>query len=220
MDRPAPSLVIAEDGARGYIEANPEPTGDADTRVLIRFENGRQALLPREALRLQNDGSYALSCALADLEQAHNRSDVATETVLTLPVMVEELLVGKRKVETGAARVTKTIHERQEVVDEPLMQEIVAIERVPINRVLEGDPPPIRYEGDTMVIPLLEEVMVVEKRVMIKEELHISRRQSTVRKPQTVTLRSEEVDVRRVESAPQADNTVEGSRMQSPLNEG
>ncbi len=90
------------------------------------------------------------------------------------------------------------------------MREEVAIERVPIQRLLEGPPPAIRYEGDTMIIPLLEEVMVVEKRMMIKEELHIRRQQTTVHEPQRVTLRSEEVTIERVDPANPQDNRSAG----------
>lgn len=36
--------------------------------------------------------------------------------------------------------------------------------------------PEIRTEGDVTIVPVLEEVLVVEKRLVLKEELHIRRR--------------------------------------------
>jgi len=113
-------------------------------------------------------------------------------------------------VETGRARITKHVEEREEVVDEPLLREDVEIRHVPINHLWEGAPPPPRYEADTLVIPLLEEVLVVEKRLMLKEELHIRRVQNTIHAPQTVVLRSESATVTRVEPAaePNASNTT------------
>jgi len=78
------------------------------------------------------------------------------------------------------------------------LKQEVAIEHVPINKLWDGPPPPARYEGETLILPLLEEVMVVEKRLMLKEELHVSRVQRTAHEPQTVVLRSEEVTVERV----------------------
>jgi uncharacterized protein (TIGR02271 family) len=121
------------------------------------------------------------------------------ETALIVPVLQEDLIVEKRRVETGRTRITKHVHEHEEVIDEPVLREDVAIEHVPINKIWEGPAPAPRYEGDTLVIPLLEEVLVVEKRLMLKEELRISRIQKTVREPQTVVWRSEEVTVDRVE---------------------
>jgi hypothetical protein len=55
------------------------------------------------------------------------------EPVAVLPVVDEELRVGKRVVETGRVRVTKRVHEREELVDEPLVREEYDVERVPVN---------------------------------------------------------------------------------------
>jgi stress response protein YsnF len=77
------------------------------------------------------------------------------------------------------------------------MREEVQVKRVPINRVVEA-PVPVRHVGNTMIISLLEEVLVVEKRLMLKEELHITKGEIETYKPQRVTLRNEEAVVERV----------------------
>jgi uncharacterized protein (TIGR02271 family) len=195
---------------RDSLDAGSQRAGLTDEPVLVRLADGRQVAVPRDRLVRQQDGSYALSLPASEVETAQAGAREAPETVLTLPVLAEELQVQKRQVETGRTRITKTIREREEIVDEPLMREEVAIERVPIQRLLEGPPPAIRYEGDTMIIPLLEEVMVVEKRIMIKEELHVRRQQTTVHEPQHVTLRSEEVAIERVDPANPQDNRSAG----------
>lgn len=123
--------------------------------------------------------------------------EVTTEQKIIVPVVAEELVVAKRVRETGKVRVTTRVTERQEVVDEPLEQEDVLVERVPVNRVVEG-PVEIRQEGDTMIVPILEEVLVIEKRLMLKEEVRITRRRAVTHTPQTVTLRREEVEVERL----------------------
>ena len=76
-------------------------------------------------------------------------------------------------------------------MDEPLLRESVQVERVPINRLV-AEAPASRQEGDTLVVPILEEVLVVEKRLMLMEEVRITRTRTEVHEPQTVTLRSEE----------------------------
>jgi uncharacterized protein (TIGR02271 family) len=88
----------------------------------------------------------------------------------------------------------------EEVVDEPLLREEVEVERVSVNRVVE-EPSGIRYEGDRTIIPLYEEVLVVEKRLMLTEELHVTKRQVETRDPQRVSLRREEAVVERKEES-------------------
>ena len=134
------------------------------------------------------------------MEQNDNSTAVLNGGVetITIPVVEEFLQVERRIVETGGARIVKIIRERTEIVDEPLMAEEVTVERVPVNRPVDGAVA-IRYVGDTMIVPLLEEVIVTEKRLILKEELHITRRQTTTRKPQEVILRTEEAVVERME---------------------
>jgi uncharacterized protein (TIGR02271 family) len=117
---------------------------------------------------------------------------------LVVPVLEEQLQVHKREVVTGKVRVTKVVQEREEVVDEPLLSEDVEVKRVPIDRWVDN-PVSIRQEGDTLIIPLLEEVLVVEKRLRVKEEIHVTRRRSESHRPERVVLRSEEATVDRLE---------------------
>lgn len=116
---------------------------------------------------------------------------------MVVPVLVEELEVQKRLVETGKVRITKVVHERETLVDEPLFQDTVAITRVPMQRVVDG-PVPVREENGTTIISLVEEVLVVEKRLMLREEIHIRTQRLETHQPQRITLRSEEVHVERV----------------------
>jgi stress response protein YsnF len=69
---------------------------------------------------------------------------------------------------------------------------------VPVNRVVEG-PIPVRYEGDTMVVSVLEEVLVVGTRLLLKEEVHITTRRTETHRPVPVTRRREDVAVERVD---------------------
>jgi len=109
-----------------------------------------------------------------------------------IPLLAEEVEVEKHVRETGRVRVHKTVQQHKEMVDEPLVQETVEIERVPINRVIER-PIPTRQEGDTTIISVTKEVLVVEKRLMFTEEVRITRRRSEFHDPQRVDLQSEEI---------------------------
>lgn len=117
----------------------------------------------------------------------------------TVPVVQEELHVGRRRVETGkGVRVTKTVDEQDAVVDEPLVREEVHVERVAVNRPVDG-PQEAYYDGDTLVVPVVEEVLVTEKRLVLKEEIRITRSASEYRDPQHVTLKREHAQVERLE---------------------
>ncbi|RJF99848.1 DUF2382 domain-containing protein [Noviherbaspirillum saxi] len=118
---------------------------------------------------------------------------------MTFPVMEEELHVEKRTVDTGrGVRIHKSVSQREQIIDQPLRQDELVIEHVAIGRVVADETPPqMRYEGDTLVVPVLEEVLVVQKQLMLKEEVHIRRQQRSVTQPQSVTLRSEQVSVER-----------------------
>ncbi|MBC6606555.1 YsnF/AvaK domain-containing protein [Hymenobacter sp. BT188] len=115
--------------------------------------------------------------------------------------MEEQLQIGKDVVETGRIRVSKTVHEEQQVVDVPIIQEEVNVKRVAINQYV-ATPPAVRYEGDTMIMPILREVLVVEKRLLLVEEVRITKHQTETRAPQQVTLRKEEIYLQRVAPNP------------------
>jgi stress response protein YsnF len=92
------------------------------------------------------------------------------------------------------------VRERETLVDEPLLHDKVAITRVPIQRVVDG-PVPVREEDGTTIISVVEEVLVVEKRWMLREEIHIRKQRVETHQPQRITLRSEEVQVERIPHA-------------------
>jgi uncharacterized protein (TIGR02271 family) len=118
---------------------------------------------------------------------------------LTVPVLQEQVELGKRSVDTGrGVRIHKTVSEQAVPLDEALSREDVEVARVPVGRlVADGEQPGPHYEGDTLVVPVLEEVLVVERRVRIREELRITRSRREERHEETVVLRSEQVQVER-----------------------
>jgi uncharacterized protein (TIGR02271 family) len=149
-----------------------------------------------------NDGERSLSLA-ADAEQPSNGS--LDDHKLTL--LAEELSVGKESVETGRLRVSKQTHTREVAVDESLRRESAEIETIPIGRRI-FEMPSVRHEGETIVVPIVEEILHTERRLILKEEVRITRRKTTEQIHDRVTLRYQEAVVTRVQSASEAvDNT-------------
>jgi uncharacterized protein (TIGR02271 family) len=196
MNPPTAVTVTDPQGVHGTIDTAAWPLDGSRAAVLVQLESGRQVLVPLQMLIRQEEGRYSVPVALADLERRAGADP--REPPPVLPVIQETLAVDTRPVETGRIRIRKIVHEREELVDPPLLREEVIIERVPINRVVEG-PLPVRYEGDTMIVSLLEEVLVVGTRLLLKEEVHITTRQTTTHQPVPVTLRREDVTIERVD---------------------
>lgn len=121
------------------------------------------------------------------------------QELIRVPVIQEEAWVEKRIVDTGrGVRIHKTVAEHPCQIDERLLRDEVEVKHVPVDRIVPLDQAPAtRYEGDTLVVPVLEEVLVVERRLRIKEELHITRTRREERHVDTVMLKSEQVGVER-----------------------
>lgn len=193
----ASKVVQDKDGIRGTIlSAAPHSSSDA-ARVVVQLESGQKVLIPGDALVPQPDGGYYLPLRLTELENADRGSHSTPGEPLVIPVIVEELEIQKRVVETGKIRITKVVHEQEALVDEPSWHDEVTVTRVPVQRVVDG-PIPVRHEDDTMIISIMEEVLVVEKRLLLKEELHIRKQRVETHQPQHITLRSEEARIERL----------------------
>src|SRR5215207_2905715 len=97
-----------------------------------------------------------------------------TANTTTIPVSEEQVNVTTHWTDTGRIRIMKSVHEVPQQIEAMLGEENVDIQRVPMDRLVD-QPPAARYEGDTLVVPVMEEVLVVEKRFRIKEELRITK---------------------------------------------
>ena len=118
----------------------------------------------------------------------------ASETVV--PLYVEEASITKKRVETGRVKVTASTHSREQVIEEALNRERVEVDRKPIGKQVDTAPQ-TREEDGVTIIPVVEEEIVVERRLILKEELHIRKIRETDKFEDTVQLRRQEVTVTR-----------------------
>ena len=193
MNTPAILLVTDRDGVRGFIDVSVEAWTPDRPDTLISLSDGGSVRVPTSLLTQLDDVNYFLSCSISDLQP---EVAVTSEVVATVPVVEETLEVHKEVHETGTVRVNKTVHVRNEHVEVPLVSQDFEITRVRIDRVVEGVVP-VRQEGDTTIYPVLEEVLVVEKRLMLREELHFRVRRTQRVEVHDIALRSEEVTTER-----------------------
>lgn len=136
-----------------------------------------------------------------------NSPEQTEDGKIVLPVVREELHVGIEQVDTGrGVRIHKTVTEAPYHIDETLLRDAVEVKRVPVDRIVAlADAPSARQEGDTLIVPVLEEILVVEKRLRIKEEVHITRTARQEAYADTIVLRTENVSVERFGGEPGSD---------------
>lgn len=118
-----------------------------------------------------------------------------------LPLVEEVLRLGKRRVETGRVRISVSTTADEHLVQETLRSERAEVEHVQVNRdLLEGEAAPVaRWEDDgTLVVPIVEEVLVIVRRLVLREEvwLRLVAKDELVEQP--ITLRRQYATVERL----------------------
>ena len=185
--------VIGTGGLRGTAR-RPAIGAAVPAATDVVLADGRRVEIPTHLLRPQPDGTYAVALGPADLPATSAAADTRV-----VPLVAEQLDVQRRRVETGKIRVTKSVQTHEELVDLPTFRDEVTVERVSVERFV-SEPPAVRQEGDVTIVPVLEEVLVVEKRLMLREEIRLTVRRTESREAQTVTLRKEVAHVERAKA--------------------
>lgn len=115
-----------------------------------------------------------------------------------LRLLAEDATVERETVETGKVRVSTHTHTRDHLIDELLARTNVEVKRVPIGRVVDSVPPIHEDAAGLTIIPIVEETVVVERKLFLKEEVHVQRRQTTERYQETVKLRHQTAEITRI----------------------
>ena len=98
----------------------------------------------------------------------------STKDVETVPLLDETVQLSKRDVVTGSVRVSTRTEIHDDVAEVMLDRDVVDVTRVAIGRVVDMAPG-VRTEGDTIIVPVIEERLVIVKQLYLTEELHIRR---------------------------------------------
>ena len=219
-------VIVDTEGLTFNAQLEPATADTGEDQTLLRLSDGTQFLVPTELLTQRPDGRYDLHLKLreyatqtqlspepedtaptTDSEGINPQHDASTdETADTVvPVVEERLKVGKRQTVQNRVHVHKYVTERTETADVPLLRQSVKVEHVRVGRPVD-EAAPARFEGDTMIVPLYEEVLVVSKQLMLVEEVRITTERSERHDPQEVTLRREEVKVERTRNEPESND--------------
>jgi len=174
----------------------------------VRLDDGTELTVLTSALRVQPDGTFLLdegegattprpaqraaapaperTAVEAEPEAPAGGSslDRHPEFAETAPMTERESAPAPMREEP---RYQKATPERDVVIDEPLFGEDVTVERVQVNRLVDAAPQS-RQDGDTTIIPVVEEVITVQKRLLLREEVRITRRRTTIREPRRILV--------------------------------
>ena len=147
---------------------------------------------------------------------AAERSDAQVNALreeIVVPIVEERIVPEVRQVDLGEVRVHKHVEAHEETAELSLTRDDLVIQRVEINEPIQT-PAKTRQEGEWLVIPVMKEVVVVQKQLMLVEEVRIKR--SQVQKDHVVreTVRHERVEIeddsvagRRADATPIASST-------------
>jgi stress response protein YsnF len=120
---------------------------------------------------------------------------------ICIPLSGEDLDISRRQREKSVLRVEVVTHVREERIDALLTHQHVDVTRVPIGRYV-GAMPDLREEGDVTIIPVVEEVLVVERRLLLREEVHVRTARIVERHVETVPVRQQEAVITRASPRP------------------
>ena len=116
-----------------------------------------------------------------------------------VPVIEEELVTGTQPVKTGSVRIRKEVERVRKTVEMPTVRDVVKVSRVAVNKVVASIPE-TRQKGDVLIVPVVEEEIIVQKRLVLKEEIHIQRRRVSGRGVKSVVVGREHATVERLDS--------------------
>ena len=192
------SGVVDGEGLFGTVVSHHAMSQDAaraglSSMVVVRHRE-QQVMLPAGLFEAVSATSFRIPFAFSALI-----AQGSSNGKLVIPVMQEEMAVGKRLVDTGrGVRVHKTVIETPHVVEQSLQEDQLHIEHVTQDTWIDPDHLPVaRQEGDTLIIPVIEEVLVVRTRLRLKEEVRITRTSRPVIGKETVFLKTQQVQVER-----------------------
>jgi uncharacterized protein (TIGR02271 family) len=121
---------------------------------------------------------------------------VHKQTEAIINVLKERALIQKNIVEKAKVHIEKKVHHTEETIHIPVVSEEVEIKKIAVNQYVETVPP-VRYEGDTIVIPAIKEILIVEKKLLLVEEVYVTKHTNTTSEEKNVMLREEEIIVER-----------------------
>lgn len=177
-------------GATAWLDG---PVADGQP-VTVRLASGEPVRLTADLVQRRPDGSYVARVSFADVAAgAVQASNPTGETLLEIE---ERLSVGRVLREVDRALVSVRTGSTKQTVTEPAWRETVSVRREAVDEVVTTVED-VRHEGNVTIVPMYEEVVVVQRQLVLKERLHVTIAREETNVPHTVVLRHQYVEVER-----------------------
>ena len=141
----------------------------------------------------------------------HYRAKNMDKKEVVIPIIREEVRADAVPVMTGGVRVTKRMESRGEIVEQELRKSRVEVKRVKVDRVVDG-PQSAQRVGKTLIIPVVSEVLRIEKQWVVTEEIHITEREEHETVQNQVNVNYETAHIERFDSASNITTVDESER--------
>ena len=164
MAEPKMFPVYDETGRIGSL-LSPARFLDPRSEKTIRLDSGQEITVPSAALKVQPDGSFRL---LEHRPATAAASAAAAPVSTAAPAPAPELTESSREV-----------LEPEELRNAGFFQDDYDIKHVPVGQIIDT-PVTQRQEGETLVLPVVEEVLVYRRKLYLREEIRITRRKKPV----------------------------------------
>jgi len=137
-------------------------------------------------------------------DSAFSPDIVAPDAEDRIALTQEVARVGKQEVTTGKVRVRTVVDKEEKFFRETLEQRSVEVTRIPKNEIVDVVPT-VRTENGLTIVPVLEEIVVVETKLVLREEVHIRTKVSEDTVEFHVPIRKQRAVVERLSIEPKAE---------------
>ena len=188
------AIVVDHDGRELGVVADVVEQEDSVVLVVRGEEDTEPIRVPLDVVDA-NASSAERVVLTGAVSQRMDAGIVEAGEVLTIPVVAEQAFATVREADRGRAVIEKHV---ESVPHEALVEvgtDEVEVERVRVDQEVDT-PPTVRQEGDTLIVPVVEEVLVVTKRYLVREEVRVTRRRVVHEETLREDLRREIVTVR------------------------
>lgn len=180
--------VFDANGQIGRVVAETDPQGighPSDLWIKLDGEE-RPIRIPQDQINEATPERVSLAISRDQL--------LGGEQTIRVPLHEEVLAVTTHVAERGRVRIHKTVETVPHEETVSVGRDEVSVERVSVGRIVDRAPAP-RWEGETLIVPLVDEVLVVEKRLRVREELRITRTRVAEQRTVREDLRREVADI-------------------------
>lgn len=147
----------------------------SDAQLVVRLADGdRTMLVPYDVIDLEGSTEDLVVIQGAVGNLLETQMDIDEHRTETFALSAEEAIAHVHEVDRGRVLIDKTVELVPHEAEVEVGNDRVEVERVPVDEEVDT-PPQIRQEGATLIVPVVEEVLVVTKRYRIIEEVRVTK---------------------------------------------